>query len=71
MGMASAAGTPQFSDWMQTPCSFFKNPGLQKHPTTQFLVQTGLGWGLAHVGAQAEPQGRNISFSLHWETDGG
>jgi hypothetical protein len=71
IGMASAAGTPQVSECTHMPCSFFKNPGLQKHPTTQFFVQTGLGWGLAQVGAQADPQRRNISLSWHWVISGG
>jgi hypothetical protein len=71
IGMASAAGTPQVSDFTHMPCSFFKNPGMQKHPTTQFFVHMGLGWGLAQVGAQAEPQRRNISFSLQLVISGG
>jgi len=50
----------------QRPFEFLKCPCLQKHPMTQFLVQTGLGWGLAQVGAQAEPQGLNSSLSGHW-----
>jgi hypothetical protein len=35
------------------------------------MVQTGLGWGLAQVGAQAEPHGMKTSFSLHCEISGG
>jgi hypothetical protein len=38
---------------------------MQKQPTTQFLVQSGLCSGRAQVGAQAEPQAKNSSFSGH------
>jgi hypothetical protein len=69
--MASATGTPQVTDGTQTPCSFFKNPGLQKHPTTHCSVHMGPGWGLAQVGAQAEPHGMKNSFSLHCDNSGG
>lgn len=51
----------QFSGRTHSPFSFFMKPGLQKQPMTHWSVQM-VGFGLAHVGSQADPHVLNSPF---------